>query len=105
MERMVTRVASKKQYKKQSSKARGKPRNTASGKLVRVYTIGPNQLLESLKAINKPSKDGDDLHPYPIRRNPEPPPEATRKKLEARKALTLRAFQMAYENHHRRKAS
>ncbi|MBA3243074.1 MAG: hypothetical protein H0T60_17780 [Acidobacteria bacterium] len=61
----------------------------------------------TIKELNKDSfKDGDDfLGPYPIRRNPAPPPEETEKKLAARKALTLRAFQMAYENHHRRKAS
>ena len=31
--------------------------------------------------------------------------EEREKRLAARKALTLKAFKMAYENHHRRKAS
>lgn len=50
--------------------------------------------------------EGDDPHPHPTRRNPEPSPEETTKRLARRKTLTLRAFQKAYENHHsRRKAS
>jgi hypothetical protein len=40
----------------------------------------------------------------PYRINPETTEERV-KRLAARKALTLKAFEMAYENHRRRKAS
>lgn len=40
----------------------------------------------------------------PYRINPETD-EEREKRLAARKALTLKAFEMAYKNHHRRKAS
>lgn len=43
-------------------------------------------------------------HPSPHRINPETE-EDRRKRLAARKARTLRAFQITYENHHRRKVS
>lgn len=43
-------------------------------------------------------------HPKPVRLNPESE-EEREKRLAKRKALTLRIFQAAYENHHKRKAS
>jgi len=43
-------------------------------------------------------------HPHPVRLNPESE-EEREKRLAKRKALTLRIFQSAYENHHKRKAS
>jgi hypothetical protein len=49
--------------------------------------------------------EGDTLPPYPMRRNPEPSPEGEARRLARRKALTLKAARIAYENHHRRKAS
>jgi hypothetical protein len=48
-------------------------------------------------------KLGLDEYPRPSRLSPESS-EEREKRLAARKALTLRAFQMTYENH-RRKAS
>ena len=47
---------------------------------------------------------GEESHPGPVRINPESK-EKREKRLAARKARTLRAFQMAYEDHQRRKAS
>ena len=47
---------------------------------------------------------GKEFQPGPVRVNPESK-EKREKRLAARKARTLRAFQMAYEDHHRRKAS
>ena len=59
--------------------------------------------------VNEDSfKDGDDSPcPCPIRRNPETAEEREKreKRLAARKALTLKAFRMAYENYHSRKSS
>ncbi|MDT5121253.1 MAG: hypothetical protein QOC96_735 [Acidobacteriota bacterium] len=43
-------------------------------------------------------------HQKPYRLNPETE-EEREKRLTARKALTLKAARIAYENHHRRKAS
>ena len=43
-------------------------------------------------------------HQKPYRLNPETE-EEREKRLAARKALTLKAARIAYENHHRRKAS
>jgi hypothetical protein len=40
----------------------------------------------------------------PLYKNPESK-EEREKRLKKREALTLRVFKMAYENHHRRKAS
>lgn len=45
-----------------------------------------------------------DVHTGPVRINPESK-EKREKRLAARKLRTVRAFQMAYEDHHRRKDS
>ncbi|HYH87064.1 MAG TPA: hypothetical protein VEX60_16545 [Pyrinomonadaceae bacterium] len=47
----------------------------------------------------------DALPPRPLQRLPGESDEEREKRLEARKALTLRAFQMTYENRQRRKTS
>ena len=47
---------------------------------------------------------GKEFQPGPVSVNPESK-EKREKRLAARKARTLRAFQMAYEDHHRPKAS
>jgi hypothetical protein len=92
--------------KKKANKTRAESRSKGVIKARRVVVASPEEVSRAIREVNKEfCKDGDDFGPYPIRRNPEPPREETAKKLAARKALTIRAFKMAYENHHRRRAS
>lgn len=94
---MSTKKATKKKASsKKSKKVRTVSRDPGSGKNARVQVTPP--------AFGEGFKEGDDLLSCPVRRNPESAEERERK-LAARKALTLRVFRMAYENHHRRKAS
>lgn len=44
-----------------------------------------------------------EFQPIETRRTPPLSPEEEAKRLARRKALTLRAFQTAYDNHHRRR--
>ena len=53
--------------------------------------------------MHEGSSNGE-RHKQPYRINPETDEERA-KRLAARKALTLEAARIAYENHHRRKAS
>jgi len=60
---------------------------------------------DSGKALMQREARGNNKGPRkPDHINPESE-EARAKRLAARKARTLRAFQITYENHHRRKAS
>src|SRR4051812_15000937 len=99
-------MQSKKATKK-SKKAHPKSRNKAASGVVRLAVLKPGEGSIARLANNGSFKDGDDIGPYPIRRNPETDEEREKreKRLAARKALTLKAFRMAYENHHSRKSS
>ncbi|MDT7779513.1 MAG: hypothetical protein QOC99_2025 [Acidobacteriota bacterium] len=83
----------------QSKKTTKKPKKAS-------LTIHSKPISRSIRELNKEScKDGDDFFgPHPIRRNPEIA-EEREKRLAARKALTLKAFRIAYENNHRRHSS
>ncbi|HTG18293.1 MAG TPA: hypothetical protein VK747_23830 [Blastocatellia bacterium] len=88
--------------KRNSNKTSGKARRAqsranGSGRLAVTLTGDQRDLLAD-------SENGEVSHPGPVRINPESK-EKREKRLAARKARTLRAFQMAYEDHHRRKAS
>ena len=72
-------------------------RANGSGRLAVTLTGDQQDLLTD-------TEYGQEFHPGPVRINPESK-EKREKRLAARKARTLRAFQMAYEDHHRRKAS
>jgi len=72
-------------------------RASGSGRLAVTLTGDQQDLLAD-------TQNGGESHPGPVRINPESK-EKREKRLAARKARTLRAFQMAYEDHHRRKAS
>lgn len=99
-------MAAKTTTKKKANKVRAISCSKEPSKAPRVCVASPEEVSKAIREVNREfCKDGDDFGPYPIRRNPEPPREETAKKLAARKALTLRAFKMAYENHHRRRAS
>lgn len=74
-----------------------RPRVNGSGRLAVTLTGDQKDLLVD-------TGYGEASHPGPVRINPESK-EKREKRLAARKARTLRAFQMAYEDHHRRKAS
>ena len=96
-------MPSKKNPKK-SDTERATPSRKKSGKTPRAIRLDLNKFPELLEAIDRASENGDALLIYPIRLKDEAP-EEREKRLEAKKALTLRAFQMAYESHRRRKAS
>jgi hypothetical protein len=104
--REVTGMQSKKTTKK-SKKARPTSRSKAASKVARLVRLKPGGVSIASPANNGSFKDGDDFGPHPIRRNPETAEEREKreKRLAARKALTLKAFRMAYENHHSRKSS
>jgi len=55
-------------------------------------------------AFPLPERNNGGARKQPYHINPETR-EEREKRLAARKALTLKAFEIAYENHHRRKAS
>lgn len=74
-----------------------RPRANGSGRLA--VTLAGDQ-----KDLLADAGCGEESHPGPVSINPESK-EKREKRLAARKARTLRAFQMAYEDHHRRKAS
>lgn len=99
-------MQSKKATKK-SKKARPTSRNKSASGVARLVILKPGKVSIASLANKDSFKDGDDFGPYPIRRNPETAEEREKreKRLEARKALTLKAFRMAYENHHSRKSS
>ncbi len=87
--------------KKSSTKAVSKKKTTSQRNPLRIIRMyGAADLMTS-------SDDDFDFefHTSEMRRNPPPSPEAEAKRLARRKALTLRAFQTAYDNVHRRKAS
>jgi hypothetical protein len=73
-----------------------RPRANGSGRLAVTLTGDQRDLLAD-------AGYSEESHPRPVRINPESK-EKREKRLAARKARTLRAFQMAYEDHHRRKA-
>jgi len=88
----------KRNSNKTSSKTRqARSRANGSGRLAVTLTSDQRDLLAD-------SENGGEFHPGPVRISPESK-EKREKRLAARKARTLRAFQMAYEDHHRRKAS
>ena len=88
----------KRDAKKIPSKTRQtQSRANGSGRLAVTLTGNKQDLLAD-------TGYGEESHPGPVRINPESK-EKREKRLAARKARTLRAFQMAYEDHHRRKAS
>jgi hypothetical protein len=98
-------MQSKKTVKKSNKKAAVISRSKSTKRAARVRVLKPEEVSRVLKEVNKDSlKDGDDFGPYPIRRNPERAEEGE-KRLAARKALTLKAFRIAYENYHRRNGS
>lgn len=101
--REVTGMQSKKPTKK-SKKARPTSRSKPASKVARLVRLKPGGVSIASLANNGSFKDDDDFGPHPIRRNPETA-EEREKRLAARKALTLKAFRMAYENHHSRKSS
>jgi len=86
--------------KSTTNKERTKP--TRKSRVISIHDIS---LPKDFQWTPNGTASGDELHPYRMRRNPEPSPEAEAKRLARRKALTLRAFQTTYDNHHRRKAS
>ena len=57
------------------------------------------------EATGKLSRTMPSASPKPLRRLPGETEEEREKRLAAREALTLSAFQMTYENRHRRKTS
>jgi hypothetical protein len=57
------------------------------------------------KEMGRPSHTTPAASPPPLQRLAGETDEEREKRLAARKALTLRAFQMTYENRHRRKTS
>jgi len=87
--------------KKSSTKTTGKkkPSQRNPQGITRVH--GAADLMMSSNGYD----DDFEFHPIETRRNPPPSPEAEAKRRARRKALTLRAFQTAYDNVHRRKAS
>lgn len=93
-------MPSKKTAKKTAKQKSKRPRTTLirDGKPQRTRFRGG--VLDLIEA------DDDLRNPYgpPVHLNPETK-EEREKRLAARKALTLRAFQTTYENRHRRKAS
>lgn len=88
--------AKKSTTKKELSKAKRKSR---------VICIKDITLPKDFKWTPNGYAEVDTLPPYPIRRNPEPSPEGEARRLARRKALTLKAARIAYENHHPHKAS
>jgi len=80
-----------------SKTRQARPRANGSGRLA--VTLTGDQ-----RDLPADTEYGEGSHPGPVRINPESK-EKREKRLAARKARTLRAFQMAYEDHHRRKAS
>jgi hypothetical protein len=95
------------QSKKTTKKSKKTPptsRNKPASRAARVAVLKPGEVSIASIANKDSFKDGDDFGPYPIRRNPDIA-EEREKRLAARKALTLKAFRMAYENHHSRKSS
>jgi hypothetical protein len=99
-------MQSKKTTKK-SKKGRPTSRNKPANGEARVIILKPGEVSIPRLLDEDSFKDGDDFGPYPTRRNPETSEEREKreKRLAARKALTLKAFRMAYENHHSRKSS
>lgn len=95
---------------KKSSKKRAKKANQASGgngaKLARFHEVENTSRVWSGEDDDMLAMDdGEASQPQPRHLNPETP-EEREKRLAERKALTLRIFQSAYENHRqRRKAS
>ena len=76
---------------------RARVRENGSG-MVTVTVLGDKQGLRADTGYDQ------DVHTGPVHINPESK-EKREKRLAARKLRTLRAFQMAYEDHHRRKDS
>ncbi|MEK6289676.1 MAG: hypothetical protein AABO57_28505 [Acidobacteriota bacterium] len=72
---------------------KARPRANGSGGLAVTLTGDRQDLIAD-------TRYGEESHPGPVRINPESK-EKREKRLAARKARTLRAFQMAYEDHHR----
>ena len=89
-------MASKKTAKPKAKNARRDPsRKNGAGKLVSRRTACDAAALELVS---------DRQPPRPKHLNPETE-EERKKRLAKRKAMTIKAFQMAYEDHRRRKAS
>lgn len=94
-------MSSKKATKKGSKKVSG-----TTGRFISQRHRGNNNG-SRLTAVDEDKIEIDftqATHPKPVRLNPESE-EEREKRLAKRKALTLRIFQAAYENHHKRKAS
>ncbi|MDQ3252587.1 MAG: hypothetical protein M3R15_01580 [Acidobacteriota bacterium] len=82
------------------STAKRKKKASTNGNRERV---GGYAILHNCDKLPQPLDDGwragDELDTYPMRRNPKSSPEEEANRLALRKALTLKAFQTAYENH------
>jgi hypothetical protein len=61
-------------------------------------------VLTSVLADEKGVRSNGESYEQPCHKNPETT-EEREKRLAKREALTLRAFQIAYDNHHSRKSS
>jgi hypothetical protein len=90
-------MSSKKSASKGSKKIKTKRRSKTMGARVTAISSGLTEF-----ALSSGRNGKGDKKPYYL--NPETK-EEREKRLAARKALTLKAFRMAYENHHRRKSS
>jgi hypothetical protein len=94
-------MQSKKAMKKLKKTRPTSPSKPAS-RAARVAVLKPGKVSIASIANKDSFKDGDDFFgPHPIRRNPEIA-EEREKRLAARKALTLKAFRITYENHRRK---
>ncbi|HEY0321920.1 MAG TPA: hypothetical protein VGC66_13240 [Pyrinomonadaceae bacterium] len=90
-------MSSKKRASKKSKKA-GAAQSRSKGRIARAY--GDNR---KFMLTDRDDSNGH-RHKQPHLINPESDKERE-KRLAARKALTLKAARIAYENNHRRKAS
>lgn len=90
-------MSPKKSASKVSKKSKTTPRSKTTGARVTVIS-------SDMTEFPLPSGRNGKGDKQPGYLNPETK-EEREKRLAARKALTLKAFRMAYENHHRRKAS
>lgn len=96
-------MPSKKRIKK-SGKPSKKTRNVEGLSRFRGSNVGIMLGGENGEEVSPEIEFDFEEYPHPIHPNPETP-ETREKRLSARKALTLKAFRIAYENSHRRKAS
>jgi len=91
-------MSSKKSTSKKSNRERAaQPRKRAG--IVVIHTSDNDGL-----TLNDEGRSNGQRRKQPYQLNPEST-EEREKRLAARKALTLKAFRIAYDNHHRRKPS